>query len=224
MKVCKFTKTVTLAGLLSIPMISTAAEGLNYTFIELEYLNLDVDEPNESNVLDTDFDNGGGLGIDLSYGFTNRFFLYAAYSKTEADFSFIDNSNTFVPGRTDLLLFNLGLGYAFPMSDRTDFVLSGGYADIDYNDFDFGATNDTDANDLRDDPSDGYTLDAKIRSQFTDNIETSIGLRYVDIEDIDGLSLIANIMYEFNPNWGLDLNLDAGDELMVWGIGVRYSF
>ena len=205
-------------------MISTAAKSLNYSYIEIDYLNLDVDEPNESNVFDTNFDNGGGFGIDASCKFNGNFFVYGSYSETEADFNFRDHTNAFVPGYTYVLFFNLGVGYILSMSERSDIVLRAGYADIKFNDFDSGTTNDPDVNDFRDDPSDGYTLDAKLRSQLTDNIETSIGLRYLDIEDIGGISLIANVMYEFNQNCGLNVNLDAGDELMVWRLGVRYSF
>src|SRR5690606_34829179 len=109
-------------------------------------------------------------------------------------------------------------------SNNTDFVVSGGYMDIDFDRFRFGASGDDSIDDLKEDPSDGYSVDALIRSQLGSKFEGSIGARYIDIEDIDGFSLIANLMYEFTPNWGLNISADAGEDMVTWAAGIRYSF
>lgn len=211
-------------GAMLIPATGMAAEGLSYGYLEGSYINLDVDQPNEDSVFREDFDNGGGYGINLSLPLSERFFLYGGYSDTESDFTFSDNTGAIVPGDTDVLKFNLGLGLILPMSDKSDVVFSGGYSDIDYDDFDFGATNDPDVNDLRDDPSDGWTADAYLRSQLAQSVESTIGARYTDIEGIDGVSFIGSLMFEMNQNWGINVSVDAGDELVTWGAGIRYSF
>lgn len=215
------------AGFCLLPLAGLAAEdsdNLSYGYLEVDYINFDVDQPNEGSIFSEDFDNGGGYGVSLSVPLGETFFVYADYSDTESDFTFVDNTSTVVPGNTDLLRLNLGLGFIMPMSDTTDLVMSGGYADIDYGSFRVGATSDNSLDDLDDDPSDGYTVDVKLRSQLSQSIEGSIGARYTDIQDADGFSLLASVMYEFSPNWGLNLSLDAGDELISYGAGIRYSF
>lgn len=224
MKLLKHCSTVLAMGAFYFPVTGLAAENVSYGFIEGGYINLDVDQPNEDSLFREDFDNGGGWGANFSFPMSEAVFLYGSYSNTESDFTFIDNTGAIVPGNTDLLKFNLGLGLAMPMSNTSDFVISGGYSDIDYDDFNFGATEDTDANDLRDDPSDGWTADAYLRSQITANIEGSVGARYTDIQGIDGFSLIGGLLFEMNQNWGLNISVDAGDELVTWGAGIRYSF
>lgn len=215
--------SATIGAFLAMPA-ANAADGLNYGFVEADYINLDVDQPNENSVLREDFDNGGGWGVNLSLPLSEMLFLYGAYSDTESDFTFRDNTNAIVPGDTRILKFNLGLGLALAMSDSSDLVFTGGYSDIDYDDFRFGATSDADVNDLRDDPSDGYTVDAYLRSQLTSRMETLVGARYTDIESIDGFSFIGSVLFELTPNWGLSVNVDAGDALVTWGAGLRYSF
>jgi hypothetical protein len=226
-------KLLTL-GICLIPVAGFAADSgdeLSYGYVELDYINLDIDQEDENlNVFKNDFDNGGGYGISLSFPINESLFIFGDWSDTESDFTFSDNTGVFVPSDTDIKRLNIGLGFAMPMSDATDLVFSGAYSDIDYDDFNVGADSDDiddldDAlDDLNEDPSDGYFVDAKIRSQFAPAWEGSVGARYTDIQDADGFSLIGNVMYEFSPNFALNLSLDAGDELVTWGAGVRYTF
>lgn len=209
-----------------IPLTGYAADGssdLSYGYVEVDYINLDIDTGDED-ISRSDFEDGDGYGISVSIPLGSRFFFYGDYSDTEADFSFRNNLGVIVPGGTDLQRLNLGLGWRAPLSNSTDFVLSGGYSDIDYDHFDLGATSSASLDDLNDDPSDGYTVDVKLRSQIARALEGSIGARYTDIGDADGFSFIGNLMYEFSPNWGLNLSVDAGDDLMTWAAGVRFSF
>lgn len=217
------TSTMLAAGLLALPLSGMAAEGLSYGYLEIDYVNLDVDEPGDD-VFDRDFDNGGGWGIQASVPLTDTFFIFGGYSDTEADFSFFDNAGVLVPGDTDVKRFDIGVGFALPINDMSDLVLRGAYSDIDYDDFDFGAGPSVGLGDLDDDPSDGFFVDVAWRAQFTNVLEGSIGARYTEIENLDGLSLIGNLMYEFSPNLGINLSVDAGDDLMTWGLGARYSF
>jgi hypothetical protein len=218
--------TLLALGVCAIPMGAYAADeasDLSYGYVEADYLNLDIDTGDED-ISRSDFEDGDGFGISASLPIGDRFFVYGDYTETEADFTYRDNINVVQPGDTDLKKFNLGLGFRMPLSTSTDVVVSGGYADLDYGNFDLGGSSSNSLDDLDDDPSDGYTADVKLRSQLLPNLEGSVGARYTDIEDADGVSLIGNLMYEFTPNWGLNLSIDAGDDLMTWAAGVRYSF
>jgi hypothetical protein len=213
-----------LAGAGLVPAAGFAAEGLSYTYGELDYINLDVDQPGEDTFPREDFDNGGGYKIDLSWALGERFFVYGNYSDTTADFNYRDQNDALLPGDTDIIKAGLGVGAILPMSTNTDVVLSGGYLDVDFDKFRLGATGNSSINDLRDDSSDGFSVDALLRSQLTTKLEGSIGGRYIDVQSIDGFSVIANLMYEFTPNWGLNFSADAGEDLVTWAAGVRYSF
>ena len=138
-----------------------STDALSYGYIEGDYINLDIDQPGENNVFDGDFDNGGGFGVSASLPLGESLFLFGDYSNTESDFSFVDNAGLGISGDTELKRLNLGLGFAMPMSDQTDLVLSGAYVDLDYGDFNFGASSSTRLSDLDDDPSDGYMVDAR---------------------------------------------------------------
>jgi hypothetical protein len=218
----KLALALTGAGL--VPAVGFAAEGLSYTYGELDYINLDVDQPGEDIFPREDFDNGDGYKIDASIALGERFFIYGNYADTTADFNYRDQNNVLLPADTDIIKAGLGVGAILPMNTNTDFVVSGGYLDVDFDKFRLGATGNPSLNDLGDDSSDGFSIDGLLRSQLTPKLEGSIGGRYIDVQSIDGFSVIANLMYEFTPNWGLNLSADAGSDLVTWAAGVRYSF
>src|SRR5690606_41428761 len=128
-----------VAGASLLPAAGFAAEGLSYTYAEIDYVYLDVDQPGEDTFPREDFDNGGGFKVDLSFALGENFFIYGNYSETEADFDYTDNTGARLPGDTDIIKFGVGVGVIFPMSNNTDFVLSGGYLDIDLDDLRLGA-------------------------------------------------------------------------------------
>jgi hypothetical protein len=224
-------------GLCVIPLTGLAADAndeLSYRYVEVDYINLDIDQDDENlNVFKNDFDNGNGYGVTASFPITDAFFVFGDYTDTEADFTFSDDSGLAFPGDTEVKRLNVGVGFVMPMNDTSDIVISGAYSDLDYGDFDLGAgeddLDDLDEfdeafDDLNEDPSDGYFVDAKFRTQFAPAWEGSIGGRYTDIEDAEGFSVIGNMMYEFAPNWGLNLSIDAGEDLITYGAGVRFIF
>lgn len=215
-------------GVCAIPLSGYAAEpasgDLSYAYIEGDYINLDIDTGNEDTFSRSDFEDGDGFGLSASFPIGERLFVFGDYSDTEADFTFRDNLNRVVPSNTDIKRLNLGVGFHTPMTSTTDIVVSGAYSDIDYDDFDLGASPSLTLNNLTDDPSDGFFGDVKLRTQLTPALEGSIGARYTDIESADGLSLIGNLMFELNQTWGLNLSIDAGEDLVTWAAGVRASF
>jgi hypothetical protein len=211
-----------------LPMTAFAADAgddLRYGYVEADYINLDVDQPGEGNVFDGDWDNGDGFGVSASFPLNEMWFLFGDYTKTDSDFSFVDNTNRFIPGNVDLKRLNLGAGVALPMSSGADIVIRGAYADLDFGSFALGSSPDTNSlRDLRHDPSDGWMGDVSWRAQWTQGMEGSLGVRYTDLEATDGVSFIGNLLFELGPNWGINLQVDAGDELITYGAGVRMTF
>jgi hypothetical protein len=211
-----------------LPMTGFAADAgddLSYGYIEADYINLDIDQPGEDDVFEGDFDNGDGFGLTASIPINEAFFLFGDYTSTDSDFSFADNTGVFIPGNVDLKRVNLGGGFVMPMSSGADLVIRGAYSDLDFDEFGFGGTAANNSlDDLDEDPSDGYMADVSWRAQWTEAMEGSLGVRYTDIEAADGLSFVGNVLFELSPNWGINLQIDAGDELITYGAGVRMTF
>lgn len=228
-----------LIGACIIPTAAMAAGDLSYTYIEAQYLVQDVDmyEDNQvfNNVLE-DFDDGDGYKVKASFAFTDNFFGFGSYSNTEADFTFIDDTGLRVPQGQDMKTLTLGLGYNQPLAigmGQTDFVARAAYFDTDFGEFNLGA-NDNEINewddvddafrDLTDDSSDGFKLDAGLRSQLVHWLEAGGGVRYTYMESEDDFSVFANLLFEINENIGINASADFGDRMSSYGVGLRYSF
>ncbi len=216
--------------LLAVPLTGIAArpsKDLKYTYLELDYVNLDVDAFDDDEGLIEDFDDGDGFGVGASFAFTPTFFGFAGYSETDSDVTFIGDDNFPITSDEEVKRFDIGLGVNLPVmigTLDTDFVGRAAYVDVDYGDFDFGATDDSDLGDLDDDDSDGWAVDGRFRGQMTDLIEASLGVGYLDIEDADGFSVLGNVLFEITQNWGVNVEANVGDDVATYLLGVRYSF
>lgn len=206
------------------PVTVLAADGLSYSYLQVGYVNLNIDEVGDSGSLLDDIDNGGGWAASGSYAISPNWFAFSQYSVTDSDVSFTDDQSLSFNSNTDINRLDLGFGFHSAISKTTDLVFRVAYTDVDTDGFNFGGSSDTSLNDLNDDSSDGYFADAAIRSQFNERMEGSLGLRYTDLEHIDNLSFISNVMYEFSPNVGLNFSLEAGNDISSFLIGLRYSF
>ncbi|MGH8494700.1 MAG: outer membrane beta-barrel protein [Gammaproteobacteria bacterium] len=211
--------------LLMLPFAAWSAGDLSYTYLEADYVNLDVDAFGDAGDFVDDFDNGGGFAVRGSFAFGRALFGFADFSRTDADTNFVNDQGLRVDADQDVERVDVGVGLALPLAERADFVGRAAYTDIDFGDFAFGATaSDDDVDDLREDSSDGYFADARLRAQLTDRLEGSVGARYTDVQSADNVSLIGNVLFELTPNLGINLEVDAGDELKTYYLGARYSF
>lgn len=221
-----------IAGLAFIPLSSLAVEDLSYTYVEVDYVSLDIDEAGDNDSL-SDLDDGDGVGIRGSYGFdtspfgfADSWFVFGNYLETESDVDFVNDVGIVQPAESDVIRFDVGAGVAVPFNDMSQLVFRLAYSDIDIEDFDFGASDTTSISDLSDDSSDGFFIDGAWRGQLRVPIdwELTAGLRYTDIGETDNLSFIGNALFEVTQNWGVNVSADVGDELTVLGIGARYTF
>jgi hypothetical protein len=188
------------------------------------YVNLNIDEVGDSGSVLDDLDNGGGWAARGSYAFSPNWFAFGQYSVTAADVSFRDDQNQFFRSDTDINRLDLGLGYHWSVGNLTDVVVRGAYTDVDTDGFHFGGTGNASLSDLKDDSSDGFFIDTALRSQIHERVEGSLGLRYTKLEEIDNLSLIGNLMYEFSPGLGLNFGLEAGESISNFLISIRFSY
>lgn len=200
-----------------------AAETLDYTFLNLDFITRDVDAFDDQADTIEDFDDGTGLALNGSFAVTERFFIFGSYSETESDVTYQSDDVFLIPEDTEIKRIDAGVGTSLEINNRTDFVGRLAYTDIDFGEFELGASNDFDVDDLVDDQSDGYFVDAGVRSQLLENLEGSIGVRYLDIEDTANTSLIGSLLFELSPAWDINLSVDAGDEIATYALGLRFS-
>jgi hypothetical protein len=190
-----------------------AADDLSFTYLEADYINLDIDDVGDDGNIIDDFDNGNGYAIRGSVKIGGDWFLFGNYSETDADVSFYDDEDMLQPANTEVKNLDLGVGVALPLNDKSDAVLRVAYTDSDIGDFDVGASEDNSLDDLNDDDSDGFFADASWRSQVTNAIEVNLGVRYTDMENVDGISFIGGVLFEISQTFGISLQVDAGDDL-----------
>lgn len=215
-------------GTIAAPGAVLATEGLSYTYAQLDYIVRDVDVFEDDEDFIEDFDDGNGYALKGSFAFTDNFFIFGELSETESDVTFASENVFPIPAQQDVTQIKAGAGMSLEIAERTDFVGRVAYTDIDFGDFtDFRPggidQDDFDLGDLGDDSSDGFFVDAGVRSQLLENLEGGIGVRYADIEDIDDTTLFGNLMFELTDNWSIDLNVDAGDELATYSLGARWD-
>jgi hypothetical protein len=225
----KATLPILATALCTLPLAGLAQDAndeLSYTYLEVDWLNLDIDAFDDGDLIE-DFDDGDGWGVQGSFAFTPAFFMFAGYSDTEADATFFNDDNFLITESEDVQILDVGLGVNVPVglwARPTDFVGRASYVDVDYGDFNFGGTGDDDLDDLDDDSSDGWRADARLRSQVTERVEASLGAAYLDIEEADGFSIVGNALIELTPAFGINLEANIGDDVSWYLAGVRYSF
>jgi hypothetical protein len=211
-------------GIATFSMSANAAEGLSYSYVELDYITLNIDEVGDSGTVLDDLDNGGGWGVQGSFELSPNWFAFGQYSVTDADANFVNDQNQFFRSNTDINRLEVGAGFHNPVNATTDMVLRAAYTDIDSDGFNFGGSGNSSFDDLNEDGSDGFFIDAALRSQLMASVEGSLGVRYTDLEQFDNLSLIGNLMYEFSPSLGVNLGLEAGDSISHVLLGLRLNF
>jgi hypothetical protein len=220
---------VACTALLSLPAGAMAAERLGYTWVEADYVNLDIDAFDENQDLIEDLDDGDGWALRGSFAFTQNFFVFAGYSSTDSDATFFDDDNFPIVANVDIERGDAGVGYNMPLGGsgerQTDLVFRAAYSDIDYGDFAVGASPGDDSfDDLDDDSSDGWFTDASLRAQLASWFEGAIGVRYTDIETADNFSVIGNALFEITPRFGINVEADVGDDVSTYMVGLRYTF
>lgn len=232
----KLTLSMTaIASLFVLPPVTNAADDLSYSYIEGSYVVQDVDlfEDDEAfdNILE-DIDDGDGFKIGGSIAFSEYVFGFGNYSNTEADFTFVDDSGLIIPQDQDIKKLDVGVGLALPFNNNTDFVARAAYVDVDYGEFSFGANDDdidelddieTAFDDLDEDSTDGFFVDAGFRTQATEWLEFGAGVRYTDLDTGDDFSAFGNLLFEVSPNFGIDVAANVGDNLTSYELGLRYS-
>jgi hypothetical protein len=204
---------------------------LDYTYLQLNAVNRDIDALDSDRGLVKKLNDGNGWSLNGSFAFLPKFFVFGEYSDTDSDVSYSSSNTLPLPANTDIKRLDAGVGTDRPITNRLDFVGRAAYVDIDYGDFNIGASSSALGGgglsglreELTSDTTDGYLADAAVRSQLTPKIEGLVGLRYTNVGSIDDTSVLGSLLFELSRNWGLDVGVDAGSDVSLYRLGVRFQ-
>lgn len=173
------------------------ADGPDYTYGQLGYVNIDVD--------DVDVD-GDGFSLGGSVAITDMIHLLGSYEDGELDGGGVD---------ADLSRLRLGGGVNFAVTPTTDLV-----GTLYYVNYELDGPGPIDADE------DGFGLTGGVRSMLTPALELNGAIRYEDLGgDIDDeTSLLVGGVYSFTPAFGAYASAEFGDDITEIGVGVRLYF
>lgn len=180
---------LSLALMAALPMAASASE-LDYTYIEGGYRAIDGDFGPDAD----------GAYVKGSYNFGDSgFYAFGEYGWQDYkgfDFEFE--------------AYDVGLGYHYGLSDRTDLIGEVAYTHWD-GDFGFDA--------------DGYRVGVGLKSALTDRLEGLAQVNYRDNDFVDETTGLLGVRYSFNDRWSLNATGEFGSvDGDTYSVGVRYSF
>jgi Ax21 family sulfation-dependent quorum factor len=192
--------------LAALPFAASAADGLNYNYVEGGYVATSSDD------IDAD-----GWGINASAALTPNWSLFGSYTGQETDPFFVGSTRV---DSSNADQWRLGVGYNYGIGTNTDLVARVAYDKHKVDDVTIGGVNYGGAGDV-----DGYSAEVGVRSALTNNLEGYALAGYEDSSDFEG-DFYGRIgaQVKFNPNWGLSGDVKFAEGDTQYFIGPRYSW
>lgn len=171
---------------------AVAAEPLSYNNIEGAYVST------EAGGLD-----GDGIAVSGSLEFNANTFGFASINDIDYDNTPLSSS-----------LFNLGVGYHFPLNEKLDLVSAVSYERLRVKQSGVGSASDS-----------GIGLGVGLRARLTSVLEGTANVKYVDLGNgVDDFTWSAGGRYYFTPNFAAGIDISDNDDGSTWSIAVRYDF
>ena len=170
---------------------AAVAQDLNYTYIQATYDDVDVDALNV---------DGSGIGIDLSIGITDEFYLFGNYQGASLDLNI------------DLTRFSAGVGFNAEVGSNLDMIaeLAWVYAEADAP----GPGGSADDN--------GIGARVGVRGVVSTAVELQGALRYDDLSE--EISYDAGVLFNFTEMFAIGVFGVWEDEITTYRAGVRFNF
>lgn len=165
----------------------TRDNDFSYDYIQLGYERLDWDDTFE----DANFIRG-----DIQYSLDEHILLRGGVDAVDGE------------GKADGIELSVGAGYATPLMDRLDAVVTG---DIVHANLDIG-DNET-----------GFRAIGKVRHQITDRFELAGGLFYEDLFDNE-VGLLGQALLNVNQEIDVGAEVKYGGDLSSLGLFARYNY
>ena len=192
---------------LQVSLLSAAALASSHAFanspswdyVELQYVQFDVDD------IDVE---PSGFGINGSVLVSENVFLTGSTAFTSDDFQGVD---------FDYDTLELGIGYRYAISDRTDWYASLSYANVEAKASASGFGSSTV-------DEDGFDIETGIRSMLTEKFELGADISYLDLGDEDETTFTVEATYLVSESVGIDLGYGIASDVNTLNLGVRFEF
>ena len=190
----KFAKVIVGSVMLAIAPLAALAENMSYSFVDLGYIETDIDNVG---------DKADGFALRGSVGFAQHWFALAEYvSQSVSEFD------------VDIDTLSVGFGGHYGIAPNVDLVGKLAYTEID-----LSAPGGLEADDdgfwleagARGRVADAVELEGGLR--YTDMSEGG-----------DDTGFYVAGRYHFNATWAVGAEYRSGDDSSSWLLGVRASF
>ncbi len=188
-------QTVVTTGTILLLAAGAQAAELSYDYVELRWVNADIDVSGAGDI------DGDGIDINGSFTIAENVHVFAGFQTLDFDFG------------VDTTALQIGAGYMQPIAPTTDFVARLAYVDgeLDVGTFDFDDS--------------GFGLSVGLRHEFAPQIQAGAFINHVDLDESgDETSFELRGEYFLNDQFSAGLTLEFGDDTTVWAIGGRYYF
>jgi len=180
--------------------MAQAIEDLQYTFVEAGYETGEVDTGTED--VDRDAFTVGG-----SFALTDYLAITASASKGEAD------SEEAIGRDMDVNFIQVGLVPHYALGYDLDLIMPVAIVRAEARAGSFVDEDDT-----------GFSIGVGFRKLSTEQIELSVGFRYVDVLDDDTQIFFGDLRFHANDNISFALGADLSEDSASLLLGGRYSF
>ena len=171
------------------------AEDLSYDYVEIRYLDTEIDAGGFCDIDGKGFEIGGSLAI------ADNWHVFGGFQSLGFDFD--------VDGKS----FEIGAGYMQPIAPAADVVARVSYVDGEI-DTAFGDADDS-----------GFGIALGVRQAFGPSLEGSAFVKHVNLDESGNETSLALLGEVFpSEELAIGLTLEFGDDTTTWGIGARYYF
>ena len=169
------------------------AADVNYNYAQFAYMRADIDGTSEE---------PDGFGIGGSFEVGESWFVVASFAQVEAE-------ELGLSAELDDLA--IGFGYHTPISDNVDFYGTLSWLRSEVSADGFGSFDD-----------DGFGATIGMRGMVSDQVELSGSIGYSDVGDFgDGTAFGVGLIYNVPDTFGLGINAAFGDDVTIYGAGLR---
>jgi hypothetical protein len=180
-----------VAATFALLPLAAQSEGISYTYVEAAYVETDIDGISR---------NADGYALRGSIAITDTVFMFAGYADQGI-------------GAFDFEAYNIGAGYAWPLTSRTDLYGKVSYVKAEASGFGFSGDDD------------GFGLGIGVRHLVTDQFELEAAVSYVDLSDSgDDTALGIGARWHFTPQFSVGAEASFADDAKSYGVGLRWSF
>lgn len=180
-----------------------ATQGPRYTFAELGYVNIEIDD---DGFFGEDPD-GDGFQLSGSVAVADMVHLFAGYTDAELG---LDNFGVDVDYET----YSLGVGLNYALTSSVDLVGRLAYLKAEVGVDGFGSEDEN-----------GYGVSVGSRAMLTDKFELNGFLTYSDFgDDLDDTAVSLGAVYNFTPMFAVAGGVGFGDDSRAYNLGVRLYF